>query len=107
MPDVKTKLEAMGGDPRTPRLLQLAKETGFDGPYLKLEDDEGCAVSSSWSRRLGFQGKVVLHPRQLPIAAAAFAPDERELAWAREVDRTFTDAEASGEIRDILPGHTT
>ena len=25
----------------------------------------------AWSRRLGFQGKVVLHPRQLPIAAAA------------------------------------
>jgi citrate synthase len=23
-------------DPRTPRLLQLAAETGFDGPYLKL-----------------------------------------------------------------------
>jgi citrate synthase len=23
-------------DPRTPRLLQLARETGFDGPYLKL-----------------------------------------------------------------------
>lgn len=23
-------------DPRTPRLLQIARETGFDGPYLKL-----------------------------------------------------------------------
>ena len=72
------------------------KEGPIDGPYLKLDDDEGCAVSSSWSRRLGFQGKVVLHPRQLPIAAAAFAPDERELAWAREVDRAFTEAEAAG-----------
>ena len=65
------------------------KEGPVDGPYLKLDDDEGCAVSSAWARRLGFQGKVVLHPRQLPIAAAAFAPSERELAWAREVDRAF------------------
>ena len=72
------------------------KESPVDGPYLKLEDDEGCAVSSAWARRLGFQGKVVLHPRQLPIAAAAFAPSERELAWAREVDRAFTEAEAAG-----------
>ena len=72
------------------------KEGPIDGPYLKLDDDEGCAVASAWSRRLGFQGKVVLHPRQLPIAAAAFAPDERELAWAREVDRAFGEAEAAG-----------
>jgi citrate lyase subunit beta/citryl-CoA lyase len=72
------------------------KEGPIDGPYLNLADDEGCAVSAAWSRRLGFQGKVVLHPRQLPIAAAAFAPGERELAWAREVDRAFREAEAAG-----------
>ncbi len=72
------------------------KEGPIDGPYLKLDDDEGCAVSSAWSRRLGFQGKVVLHPRQLPIAAAAFAAGEGELAWAREVDRAFSEAEAAG-----------
>jgi citrate lyase subunit beta/citryl-CoA lyase len=72
------------------------KQGPVDGPYLKLDDDEGCALSSAWARRLGFQGKVVLHPRQLPIAAAAFAPGERELAWAREVDRAFVEAEAAG-----------
>jgi citrate lyase subunit beta/citryl-CoA lyase len=72
------------------------REAPVDGPYLKLDDDEGCAVSSSWSRRLGFQGKVALHPRQMPIVTAAFAPGERELAWAREVDRVFSEGEASG-----------
>ncbi len=72
------------------------KENPIDGPYIKLDDDEGCAVSSDWARRLGFQGKVVLHPRQLPIAAAAFAPGEGELAWAREVDRAFSEAVAAG-----------
>ena len=34
------------------------KEGPIDGPYLKLDDDEGCAVSAAWARRLGFQGKV-------------------------------------------------
>ena len=72
------------------------KEGPVDGPHLELDDDEGCAVSSAWARRLGFQGKVVLHPRQLPIVTAAFAPDERELAWARDVDRAFAQAEANG-----------
>lgn len=72
------------------------KEGPIDGPYLNLADDDGCALSASWSRRLGFQGKLVLHPRQLPIVTAAFAPSERELAWAREVDRAFREAEAAG-----------
>jgi citrate lyase subunit beta/citryl-CoA lyase len=76
--------------------VAAGKERPIDGPYLKLDDDEGCAVSSAWSRRLGFQGKVALHPRQLPIAAAAFAPGERELAWARAVDSAFREAEAAG-----------
>ena len=75
------------------------KENPIDGPYINLDDDAGCAVSSDWARRLGFQGKVVLHPRQLPIAAAAFAPGESELAWAREVDRAFAKRRPPGSPR--------
>ena len=36
-------------DPRTPRLTQLARETGFDGPYVKLMT----AVADEASRRSG------------------------------------------------------
>ena len=36
-------------DPRTPRLFELARETGFDGPYLKLMT----AVSLEATRRSG------------------------------------------------------
>ena len=72
------------------------KEGPLDGPYLNLADDEGCATSANWSRRLGFQGKIALHPRQLPIVAAAFAAGERELSRAREIDRAFSEAEAAG-----------
>ena len=36
-------------DPRTPRLFELARETGFDGPYLKLMT----AVSDEATRRAG------------------------------------------------------
>jgi citrate lyase subunit beta / citryl-CoA lyase len=72
------------------------REAPVDGPYLELDDDEGCALSAAWSRRLGFQGKVALHPRQMPIVTAAFAPGERELARAREVDEAFRAAEAAG-----------
>jgi citrate lyase subunit beta/citryl-CoA lyase len=72
------------------------KQGPLDGPYLNLSDDGGCVTSANWSRRLGFQGKIALHPRQLPIVAAAFAPGERALASAREIDRAFAEAEAAG-----------
>jgi citrate synthase len=36
-------------DPRTPRLFELARETGFDGPYLKLV----AAISDEAGRRSG------------------------------------------------------
>ena len=43
-------------DPRTPRLFELARETGFDGPYLKLM----MAISDEAARRSG---------KQLPVNA--------------------------------------
>ena len=34
---------------------------------------------------MGFDGKVALHPRQVPVIRAAYAPSPDELAWARAV----------------------
>jgi citrate lyase subunit beta/citryl-CoA lyase len=38
----------------------------------------------------------VLHPRQIPVVASAFAPTAEELRWARRVDEAFRSAEATG-----------
>ncbi|HET9471182.1 MAG TPA: CoA ester lyase, partial [Usitatibacter sp.] len=45
-------------------------------------------------RRFGFGGKLCIHPRQVPVAHEAFAPDAAELAWARRV--VDADAAAGG-----------
>ena len=68
----------------------------IDGPHLDLDDANGLAVSAARARQLGFGGKQVLHPRQLPAVAAAFAPSSEELAWARRVDTAFREAEDEG-----------
>lgn len=68
----------------------------LDGPYLVLDDDEGLETSTRTARRLGFGGKAVIHPSQLPTVARAFAPTPEELAWARQVDEAFTEAEREG-----------
>lgn len=68
----------------------------MDGPYLALDDDEGLATSARAARLLGFGGKALIHPAQLPIVARIFAPAVDELAWAHRVDAAFTDAERAG-----------
>jgi citrate lyase subunit beta/citryl-CoA lyase len=68
----------------------------IDGPHLDLDDADGLARSAAKARRLGFGGKQVLHPRQVPVVASAFAPTAEELRWARRVDEAFREAEAAG-----------
>jgi citrate lyase subunit beta / citryl-CoA lyase len=37
------------------------------------------------SRRLGFGGKLCIHPKQVDIVNTCFGPSEEELAWAHRV----------------------
>lgn len=78
----------------------------IDGPYLVLDDEQGLETSTRRARDLGFGGKAVIHPAQLPTVSRLFRPSEQELAWAREVDAVFTDAEAHGRSAVRLPDGT-
>ncbi len=37
------------------------------------------------ARRLGFGGKMCIHPKQVPIVNECFAPTPEEEAWAKRV----------------------
>ena len=65
----------------------------FDIVHLDVRDDNGLETECWFARSLGFRGKVCIHPRQVPIVNRAFAPSEREVAWAKRVVDEF---EASG-----------
>lgn len=55
----------------------------LDGVFNRLDDSEGLAAECREGRALGFDGKSLIHPGQIEIAAAAFGPDARELEDAR------------------------
>lgn len=78
----------------------------IDGPYLDIADTAGLARSAAVARRLGFGGKQVIHPGQLGAVAAAFAPSDDEVSWARAVDDAFSAAEARGVSSIKLPDGT-
>ena len=56
-----------------------------DGVSTAIDDAERLADDVHRARRLGFGGKLCIHPRQVTQVNALFAPNEAEVAWARRV----------------------
>ncbi len=57
----------------------------IDSPFFDIGDDAGLEHATRRAVAEGFAGKAAIHPRQIPVINAAFAPDEREIDWARKV----------------------
>ncbi|WP_323035019.1 CoA ester lyase [Pararhodobacter sp.] len=79
--------------------LMAARAAGIvavDGVYNAFKDDEGLRVECEQGRDLGFDGKTLIHPAQLAIANAAFAPDAAAIDLARRQIAAFDEATAKG-----------
>ena len=57
----------------------------FDGVFNRLDDPEGFAAEAAEGRRLGFDGKTLIHPDQIAPCHSAFAPTDKELERARRL----------------------
>jgi citrate lyase subunit beta/citryl-CoA lyase len=70
----------------------------FDGVFNGLDDPEGFAREATAGRRLGFDGKSLIHPNQIEPCHRAFAPTEAEIERARAlVDAYKGGAERFGD----------
>ena len=82
------------------KVLLSARAAGIDHPldgvFLGLDDEEGLIRDSENSRRLGYRGKTVIHPKQIEPVHRVFTPSEKELAWYRDMVAAFEEAEAAG-----------
>jgi citrate lyase beta subunit len=57
----------------------------LDGARADIDDTEGFSEEARMARRLGYLGKSCVHPRQVPLANAAFAVSEEDIAAARRI----------------------
>jgi citrate lyase subunit beta / citryl-CoA lyase len=76
----------------------------LDGVYLDLEDDAGLRGACEQGRDFGFDGKTLIHPRQLEAANAVFAPAADELERAREIIAAWREASARGSAVVVVGG---
>jgi citrate lyase subunit beta/citryl-CoA lyase len=76
----------------------------LDGVHLDLADDDGFAAVCRQGRELGFDGKTLIHPKQIAAANAAFGPNADEVAHARRIIAAHADAEAAGKGIVVVDG---
>jgi citrate lyase subunit beta / citryl-CoA lyase len=89
-------------------LCLLAARAGglaiLDGVHLDLEDEVGFAASCRQGAELGFDGKTLIHPKQIGPANAAFAPDAETLARARRIIEAHEQAARAGQGVVVVDG---
>ena len=76
----------------------------LDGVYLNLQDEAGFAAACEQGRDLGFDGKTLIHPKQLETCNRVFAPSEGELETARKVVTIWQEARAAGKGVCVIDG---
>jgi citrate lyase subunit beta / citryl-CoA lyase len=65
-----------------------------DGVTVAVRDPDALADDCRHGLSRGFTAKLCIHPAQVPVAAAALAPDEESLRWAHAV----VEAAAGGAV---------
>ena len=64
---------------------RAAARWAIDGPSREYGDASIPARDADHARRLGFDGKLLIHPSQLEPVRAAFAPSDDDVAYARRI----------------------
>jgi (3S)-malyl-CoA thioesterase len=75
-----------------------------DGVYNAFKDDDGLTVECAQGRDMGMDGKTLIHPAQVDVANAAFAPDDQEIDLARRQIDAFEEAEKAGQGVAVVDG---
>ena len=76
----------------------------IDGVFNAFRDEDGLRGECEQGRDMGFDGKTLIHPAQLPIANQAFAPSEAEIELSRRQIAAYEAAIASGQGVAVLDG---
>jgi citrate lyase subunit beta/citryl-CoA lyase len=75
---------------------RVAKIDAFDVVFSDVNDDEGFLKEVELIRKLGFNGKSLINPRQIELLHNAYAPTEEDVEHARRVVAAADRAEREG-----------
>ena len=88
-------------------VLLVARATGiaaYDAPHFGIADLDGLHLECQMARRLGYDGKTVIHPSHIPIVNECFDPTEAEINEAKRVVAALEEAGLEGRGAIALDG---
>lgn len=87
--------------------LLAARANGIailDGVFMDLNDADGFRDSCQQGKEFGFDGKTLIHPKQVAPCNEVFAPSEEDVEHAKRVIAAFDEALAAGKGVATLDG---
>ena len=111
--DLAKELDCSHTPDRTPFMVSLglcllaARAAGLailDGVYLDLNDEAGFAAACRQGHELGFDGKTLIHPKQIGPCNQVFTPRSQDVAWSRKIIDAYAAAAARGEGVVLVDG---
>ena len=70
--------------------------TPIDSVFLAVKDDAGFRKDAELGLRLGYEGKLCIHPRQVAITHEVYTPSRAEIDRAKQVVEAWEKAKADG-----------
>jgi citrate lyase subunit beta/citryl-CoA lyase len=99
--DMKTRRYPDGAELEFARnmVLHAARAAGiaaFDTVFSNMDDTEGFYRETRYIHQLGFDGKSLVNPRQIPMVNEVYAPTKPEIKKAKDVIFAIEEARAKG-----------
>ena len=69
----------------------------IDTVHIKVHDLEDLEKNLKVAQSLGFEGMLVLNPKELPLVHQYFSPSEEQIQWAEDILRLSKEAVAEGK----------
>lgn len=69
----------------------------LDTVHIKVHDLEDLERNLKVAKNLGFEGMLVLNPKELPLVHQYFSPTPQEIEWAKEMIQLSEEAKANGQ----------
>ncbi|MEM3089311.1 MAG: CoA ester lyase [Candidatus Nitrosotenuis sp.] len=76
----------------------------IDAIWQDLQDKDGLLQDCITGKSLGYVGKSIIHPDQIPVAHKAFAPNKAELEWANKVCQAYVESTKKGRGATVVDG---
>ena len=90
------------------KIATASRAAGLEAPldtvWVDLQDEDGLEASARTALGFGFQGKMCIHPAQVPVVNRVFSPSEAEIDFATRVVAAFEQAEREGSAAIQLDG---